>query len=122
VLLERGEGHGAEELFGRGKFGQQPLKVAGSFEPAAEFIREHRLGRARRSDEQDMMAGEQRGEQPVNDLRPLEEDLTELLPQAPEAIASAHARDAKGCWRGIQVRSGCAAASLPSLPLSRCLR
>ncbi len=58
VLLEAFEAHGAENLFGRSELGQQPLKIVGALDAAAEFVGEHRFGGSGRTDHQDMAGGQ----------------------------------------------------------------
>ncbi len=59
VLFQRLKADRAEDFFGRGELGQQPLEVIGAFDALAQLLSEHRLGSPRRSDNQHMIGRKQ---------------------------------------------------------------
>src|SRR5262249_1204285 len=74
-------------LLGRGEPRQQPLEVAGHREAAADLVGEHRLRGAGRPDDEHVLGGEERHEGAVDQLRTLEEDLLQLLPNGAQRVA-----------------------------------
>ena len=92
VVLQGAQGDGAEDFLRCGELRQQPLEVAGAVEAPAQLVGEHRLGGARRPDEQHVLPGEQRGERAVDHLGALEEQLCQFFPNAPEPVPSGHTR------------------------------
>ncbi|MBF8254946.1 MAG: hypothetical protein HW373_1641 [Deltaproteobacteria bacterium] len=79
VLFQGFEAHGAENLFRRAEAGEQPLKIVGPFDSPAQLVGEHRLGGARRADDQQVVGGEQRGQSAVDQLDALQKHLFQLF-------------------------------------------
>src|SRR5262245_55108522 len=64
VLLQGLETHSAEDFFRSREAGEKPLKIVCAFDAAAHLVRQHRFGRARRSDDEHVMRREERSERP----------------------------------------------------------
>ena len=86
VALEGLQADGAEELLGRGEARQQPLEVLRALDATADFVREHRLGGARRADHQQVLAGEQPDQRAVDEDVAFQELLPQLVPNGAQQI------------------------------------
>ena len=91
VLLQPLQAHRAEQLFGRGEAGQQPLEVPGAFDAAAQLVREHRLGRPRRSDDQQVPGREQGRQGAVDEFASFQERLPQLVAKRQQFFPGSHA-------------------------------
>jgi hypothetical protein len=103
VGFERLQADRAEDLLGRGELGEEPLKVERSLHAPAELVGEHRFRGARRTDEQDVGAGDERDQRPLDHVAALGERLLELVADASENLDRSH----HGMTRRLTRRGRC---------------
>src|SRR5207245_4143733 len=99
-LLEGGDRDRAEQLVGQREPRQESLEVARSLDRAREHPNHHALRGPLRTDEEDVLAGEEGQDQPFDLLASLEEAALHLGLERLEAVGEHHAWNtlkAQGC-------------------------
>ena len=92
VEFESAQAHRPEDLLGCRELGEQPGEVVGALDAAAQLVGEHRLGGARGTDEQEVLAGDQSGERSLDHLGSLEKTAPEFGSDGPEPAGGRRGR------------------------------